>query len=95
MSTPDNENTESTAREESGEGTERETTYRFGIGVIEKRAITYIINELDAGRQLFDILKDPYIKNRIEDSKIKQLLAEPDLLDAFRDEIDKVREGLQ
>jgi len=74
---------------------ERETTYRFGIGVIEQRAITYITNELDKGRQLFEILKDPYVKNRIDPVKLNQLLADQELLDAFREEIEKAREGLQ
>ncbi|MCL2332167.1 MAG: hypothetical protein FWC54_01600 [Actinomycetia bacterium] len=72
-----------------------ESGYQFGIGVLERRAINYIIDELDAGRHLFDILKDPYIKNRIDPIKMQQLLADPELLEAFREEIEKAREGLQ
>ncbi|MCL2654287.1 MAG: hypothetical protein FWD65_01080 [Coriobacteriia bacterium] len=72
-----------------------EGSYQFGIGLLERRAITYIIDELDGGRELFDILKDPYIKNRIDPPKLRQLLADPELLEAFRDEIDKARAGLK
>lgn len=70
-------------------------TYQFGVGVLERRAIIYIIDELDAGRQLFEILSDPYIKNRIDPTKIQLLLSDQNLLEAFKAEIDKAREGLQ
>jgi len=80
---------------ETPESPKSEGTYQFGIGVLERRALAYIIDELDAGRELFDILKDPYIKNRIEKTKQQQLLADPELLEAFRAEIDKAREGLK
>ncbi|MCL2324075.1 MAG: hypothetical protein FWC48_00650 [Actinomycetia bacterium] len=73
----------------------KEQGYQFGIGLIERRAITYIIDEMDVGRQLFDILKDPYIKNRIDPVKMQQLIADPELLDAFKEEIEKVRKGLE
>ncbi len=72
-----------------------EQGYHFGIGVLERRAITYIVDELDAGRHLFDILKDPYIKNRIDPVKMQQLLSDQDLLEAFKEEIEKAREGLR
>jgi len=74
---------------------EVEGGYQFGIGLLERRAITYIIDELDAGRELFEILNDPYIKNRIDENKRRQLLAESDLLDAFKEEILKARESLK
>ncbi|MCL2881363.1 MAG: hypothetical protein FWF45_00515 [Coriobacteriia bacterium] len=74
---------------------EVEGGYQFGIGVLERRAITYIIDEMDAGRELFDILNDPYIKNRIDPSKRHQLLTDSDLLDAFKEEIGKARESLK
>jgi len=87
--------TEKPDNKKKPEGTKDEVTYQFGIGVLERRALTYIIDELDAGRELFDILKDPYIKNRIDPAKQRQLLADHELLDAFRAEIDKAREALE
>jgi len=85
----------SASKPEKPKNPEDEVTYQFGIGVLERRAITYIIDELDSGRQLFDIVSDPYIKNRIDQVKLQQMLGDQRLLDAFREEIEKAREGLK
>ncbi len=59
--------------------------------LIEQRVIEYIVNELKESRELFTILDDPYVKNRIPETRINQILNDPDLLEAFKAEIERVR----
>lgn len=61
----------------------------------EARVNEYIIRELDKGRGLFEILDDPYIKNRIPEERRTQLLENPEIIDAFMEELDEIRNNLK
>ena len=63
----------------------------FFDGIIEERAITYIIREMQDGRPLFAILEDPYVRNRIPDERRIALLENEDLLRAFECELRAMR----
>lgn len=58
----------------------------------EDRVNEYIIRELDNGRDLFSILKDPYIKNRVPEERRTQLLENPEIIDAFMKELKEMRD---
>jgi len=66
---------------------------RFFENATETRVNEFIIRELDAGRDLFDILNDPYIKNRVPEERRTQLLENPEIIDAFMKELENLREG--
>jgi hypothetical protein len=54
---------------------------------LEERAISYLVRELKAGRQLFVILEDPYVRNRIAEDRRHALLEDEQLLAAFEQEL--------
>lgn len=54
---------------------------------IEDRAVEYIVRELESGRALFEILNDPYVRNRIPEDRRVELLESPEVLAAFEAEI--------
>lgn len=60
------------------------------IDVMEERVVQYIIRELKNGRKIAEILKDPYVTNRIPEEGLADLLANKELIDIFESEIDKV-----
>lgn len=61
----------------------------------EERVNEYIIRELNTGRDLFSILQDPFIKNRIPEERRTQLLENPDIIDAFMKELNEKRDKQQ
>jgi len=54
---------------------------------LEERAITYLIREIRAGRKLFDVLEDVYVRNRIPEERRVALLEDENLLAAFEAEL--------
>ena len=52
-----------------------------------KRAISYLVRELKRGRPLFEILEDPYVRNRVPQKRRVALLKDPQLLEAFEAEL--------
>ncbi len=54
---------------------------------IEARVTDYVIRELHNGRGLFDIMKDPYVRNRLNEQKVEELLEKPEIVDAFESEL--------
>jgi hypothetical protein len=54
---------------------------------VEARVTDYVIRELHNGRGLFEIMKDPYVRNRLNDQKVEALLEKPEVVDAFESEI--------
>lgn len=53
-----------------------------------ERVLKYIVKELHKKRDLSDILKDPYVKNRISDERAEELVSSPEIISA-------VEEGLK
>lgn len=54
---------------------------------IESRVVDYVIRELHNGRDLFEVLDDPYVKNRLNENRVEKLLENPAIVEAFEDEI--------
>jgi hypothetical protein len=52
-----------------------------------KRAISYLVRELKRGRPLFEVLEDPYVRNRVPQKRRNELLKNEDLLAAFEAEL--------
>lgn len=57
----------------------------------ERRINEYIIREIDNGRSMFEILDDPYIKNRVPEERRRQLLENPEVIEAFMNELNELR----
>ncbi len=47
-----------------------------------KRLIEYVVRQLNAGRNLDDVLNDPYVTNRSSTIDRRALLEEPEVVDA-------------
>jgi hypothetical protein len=54
---------------------------------VEARVTDYVIRELRNGRGLFEIMRDPYVRNRLNEQKVEALLEKPEIVDAFEAEI--------
>lgn len=58
-----------------------------------ERVKKYIIEELALGRNLSDILTDPYVKNRISDGRIDELIANSDIINAVEENLKSSLKG--
>jgi len=65
------------------------------LSIAEVRAIEYAVRELAKRRELFDILEDPYVRNRITPQRRIALKEDEELLEAFKAEIAKVRKRIE
>ncbi len=54
---------------------------------VEARVTDYVIRELHNGRGLFEIMRDPYVRNRLNEQKVETLLEKPEIVEAFESEI--------
>ncbi len=59
------------------------------INVVEERVLQYIIRELHQGRRIEAVLGDPYVRNRLNDSEIEELLENEKVLKAVQEELNK------
>ncbi len=53
----------------------------------EKQVAVYIVREHKRGRNLDDILDDPYVRNRCSDHEIARVLETPEVIHALGDDI--------
>lgn len=61
-----------------------------------KRLIAYVVRQLRTGRDLDDVLEDPYITNRATPIERRALLDEPEVVEAARDDLlGRMRERLE
>ena len=66
------------------------------LSVPETRAIEYIVREMtESERDLFDVMEDPFVRNRIVEERRYAIKQDEELLDAFQQEIDRVRIRLE
>jgi hypothetical protein len=65
------------------------------LSLMEVRAIEYIVRELAKKRELFEVMDDPYVRNRITPTRRHALQEDEELLEAFKAEIAKVRKRLE
>ncbi len=52
-----------------------------------KRLIEYVTRQLAQGRNLGDVLEDPYVTNRLNPVERRALLEEPQIVEAAQDEV--------
>ncbi|MCL2403604.1 MAG: hypothetical protein FWC86_05215 [Coriobacteriia bacterium] len=66
------------------------------LSVPETRAIEYIVREMtESERDLFDVMEDPFVRNRIVEERRYAIKQDEELLEAFEQEIDRVRIRLE
>ncbi|MCL2526373.1 MAG: hypothetical protein FWE46_04910 [Coriobacteriia bacterium] len=66
------------------------------LSVPETRAIEYIVREMtENGRDLFDVMEDPFVRNRIVEERRYAIKQDEELLEAFEAEIHAVRLRLE
>jgi hypothetical protein len=61
--------------------------FLFATKGAEERVAVYIIREHDRGRDLDDILDDPYVVNRLSPQEIARVLERPEVVKAIGDDI--------
>ncbi|MCL2680778.1 MAG: hypothetical protein FWF11_04865, partial [Coriobacteriia bacterium] len=55
------------------------------LSVPESRAIEYIVREMtESERDLFDVMEDPFVRNRIDQERRFAIKQDEDLLEAFQ-----------
>lgn len=59
------------------------------LDVMEERVIEYITRELHQGRPVNEILADPYVRNRVNEDRLNEILENPEILAAVSDELSK------
>ena len=65
----------------------REMIEDMSTDIVEERAINYVIREVHQGRSLAAVLQDPYIKNRLDEEKLKHILENEEVIKAVEEEI--------
>ncbi len=59
------------------------------VDVAEDRVVHYIIRELHQGRKIKDILDDPYVRNRVNETQLEKVMEDETVLKAVEDEMRK------
>lgn len=62
----------------------------FAQDIMEERVVAYIVKELQLGRSLTEILRDPYISNRIDENRLGELLQNKEILFTVEQELNSV-----
>lgn len=60
---------------------------------VYERVIEYIVREIGLDRELFEILEDTFVRNRIPKEQISELLESPEVLEAFEAELAQLRDA--
>jgi hypothetical protein len=61
----------------------RKFLQEISVDELEDRAVDYVVREVGNGRKLEDVLKDPYVRNRISEEKLQRVMATPEVIDAI------------
>ncbi len=56
---------------------------------LEEIVLEYVIRELRNGRKLTEILKDPYVRNRLDQDRIDRMLENPELISEVEASVSK------
>lgn len=54
---------------------------------IEERVVEYVVREVGKGRRLMEVIDDPYVRNRLNESKRQEILENPEIVEALEKEI--------
>jgi hypothetical protein len=61
-------------------------SFLFARSTQEERVAGYVIREHERGRDLTEILDDPYVRNRLTPQQTERLLDRPEIVRAIGDE---------
>ena len=53
----------------------------------EERVLEYTIREVNSGRRLSEVLKDPFVRNRLSAERVDHVLENPEVLAALEEQI--------
>ncbi|MDO5045002.1 MAG: hypothetical protein Q4E22_06895 [Coriobacteriia bacterium] len=67
----------------------------FADNTFEDRMIDYIVDNIDEGKSLEEILNAPYVKNRLNEAERDQILNNPEIAQASLEEVREVFESLK
>ena len=59
----------------------------FMTDPVEERVVEYVIREVRNGRRLMEVVEDPFVKNRLDESKRAEIFEKPEIMDALEEEI--------
>jgi hypothetical protein len=62
-------------------------SFLFASKGAEERVAVYIVREHKRGRDLSDILDDPFVRNRCSDREVARVLERPEVIHAIGDDI--------
>jgi hypothetical protein len=62
-------------------------SFLFARSSQEERVAAYVIREHDRGRNLDEILDDPYVRNRLTPQQRARLLDRPDIIRSVGDDV--------
>ena len=68
-------------------------SFLFARSSAEDRLAAYVIREHERGRSLDDILKDPYVRNRLTPAQQSRLLDRADIIRAVGDDTVEAARG--
>jgi hypothetical protein len=54
---------------------------------LEERVVEYVVREVGNGRRLDEALKDPYVRNRLSEEKLRRVLETPEVIAALEQSI--------
>lgn len=63
------------------------------LDVAEERVINYIIRELHLGRKLSAVILDPYVKNRVDENRLGEILENKEIIVAVEEELEAAFKG--
>ncbi len=67
----------------------------FDANNLEDTIVDYIVNQIDEGKVLSEIMDSPFVKNRINDAQRDQILNNPEIAQATLDEVKEVFNSLR
>jgi hypothetical protein len=60
---------------------------------LEERVVEYVVREIGNGRRLDDVLRDPYVRNRLSEEKLRRVLENPGVMEALEQSISSAFEN--
>lgn len=73
--------------------TVRDILQSLGQDVLEERVLNYIVREIQLGRQLSQIIQDPYVRNRISEERLNEILEHKEVIEAVDKQIGQAFEN--
>ena len=71
-------------------------SFLFARSTTEERVAAYVVREHERGRDLAEILDDPYVRNRLTPQQTSRLLDRPEIVRAIGDDtIEATRRSLE